>query len=219
MPPKKQVKREKSKFRRGATGVKKGKRKTSQKQIVNVSVTSSGSGGSGMGVPSQPMFLPSHYQQPLFTPTIDPIKNTLTEVLKDPAAIDSIKKTLTEALQEPGVDSWKMGKETTASKKLSFESETPPSTKTFNSPRTQFRDNWGFDDVYGSNPMHDSGYHSATESTPRRQPRDAPPTITADGKPFWAGIGRKSNSYKVWEANTNHKKNLLWILIIYLKKK
>ena len=91
MPPKKKPK-PKSKFRRGTARGKadketKGKTKTSQKQIVNVTVSSSGSGGSGgsgmggSGPPQAPMFMPSHYQQPLFTPAIDPIKNTLTEVL------------------------------------------------------------------------------------------------------------------------------------------
>ena len=86
MPPKKQPK---PKFRKGVRGgrvapVKKGKKKASQKQsvIVTVNSTGSGSGGSSMGMPSQaPIFIPTNYQQPMFTPPVDPIKNTLTEVL------------------------------------------------------------------------------------------------------------------------------------------
>ncbi len=193
MPPKKQVKREKSKFRRRvrSTETRKGKRKTSQKQIVNVSVTSSGSGGSGMGVPSLPTFLPSYYQQPLFTPPIDHIRNTLTEVLtKVPADIDSIKKPPTEAMKTPDDESWKYEKGTIASDNVRKQLR-------FSSPRT-------YSSPSGSTFTPDSDYQSANESISRRKlpaPRDEPPALTPEGKPFWAGVGRKSNAYKVWEAN------------------
>ena len=109
MPPKKQPK---PKFRRGRVDrVKKGKKKASQKQIVNVTVTStgSGSGGSSMGIPSQPIFMPNTYQQPLFTPAVDPIKNTLTEVLKEP-----VKKKIPVAIP---VEEWANGKGTVSSAK------------------------------------------------------------------------------------------------------
>jgi hypothetical protein len=87
MPPKKQPK---PKFRKGVRGgrvaaPKKGKKKASQKQsvIVTVNSTGSGSGGSSMGMPSQaPIFIPTNYQQPIFTPPVDPVKDSLAEKLK-----------------------------------------------------------------------------------------------------------------------------------------
>ena len=81
MPPKKSKPKFRGRRNVGSAG-KKGKKKASQKQIVNVTVTSSGSGGSSMGAPSQPNFMPNTYQQPIFTPAVDPIKNTVSEVLK-----------------------------------------------------------------------------------------------------------------------------------------
>lgn len=165
MPPKKQPK---GKFRRGARGkvdrVKKGKKKASQKQIVNVTVTStgSGSGGSSMGVPSQPIFMPNSYQQPIFTPAVDPIKNTLTEVLKKP-----IIKKVSQGSQIDAAD------------------EIPPSTP------AKSIGNWGFDDVYGSNPMMnrkktqqtpvDDEYQSAPEYA---SPLRAMPIARPRGKPI-----------------------------------
>ena len=181
MPPKtsKPKKQSKNTFRRGvrANAVKKGKKKASQKQVVNVTVTStgSGSGGSSMGVPSQPIFIPNNYQQPLFTPAVDPIKNTLTEVVKPVA---------TKVSQGSQVD---------------MPDEIPPRTPTKSTLR--FEDVYG----YHSNPMYsgkspDSGYHSAPETAPRRPPRVST-VINGEGIPPYAGHGRKTNLRKEWEAS------------------
>ena len=199
MPPKKQSK---PKFRKGVRGgkvgaVKKGKKKASQKQIVNVTVTStgSGSGGSSMGVPSQPIFMPNTYQQPLFTPAVDPIKNTLSEVLKEPTAKKVSRGSQFDKTEIPD----EIPVETPAKKFSSWGFDGTP-TRT---PAKE-QQGWGFDDVYGSNPMYktthdDSGFYSAPESVPRPQQRPLPqprvPTPIPDGTglPVRTGAGRQVN--------------------------
>ena len=164
MPPKKKPK---PKFRKGRGGgrvaaPKKGKKKASQKQIVNVTVTStgSGSGGSSMGVPSQPIFMPSTYQQPIFTPAADPIKNTLSEVLKKSqgSQVNPVDIPVETPASTPARG--KFGS-TPAGGHFKFDEKTPA--------KGHF--GWGFDEAYGTNPMHqekeDSGYHSAPDFTPR----------------------------------------------------
>ena len=191
MPPKKQPK---PKFRRGRVDrVKKGKKKASQKQIVNVTVTStgSGSGGSSMGVPSQPIFMPNTYQQPLFTPAVDPIKNTLTEVLKEP-----VKKKIPVAIP---VEEWANGKGTVSSAKKT----------NFNSSGTQTN----FDEI--PMPSPDKSYGNVNEfvsplpppfdSPPRRRttsaPREREPVPNTTGIPFYSGRGRPSKEYSTWKSN------------------
>ena len=64
-----------------------------------------------MGVPSQPMFLPNNYQQPMFTPAVEPIKNTLTEVLnknvkhekKETNTVESQTETIPTPPQPPTI--------------------------------------------------------------------------------------------------------------------
>jgi hypothetical protein len=176
MPPKKSKPKFRGRRNVGSAG-KKGKKKASQKQIVNVTVTSSGSGGSSMGAPSQPLFMPNTYQQPIFTPASDPIKNTLSEVLKSKS-------------QGSQVD---------------IPAEIPARTPSKAYYSSGFEDIYGSNPMY-SDKSPDSGYHSAPEfaSRPQRrplpQPRVRPPLTNPDGTPHYAGRGRKSVARLAWEA-------------------
>ena len=168
MPPKKQPN---PKFRKGVRGgrvaaPKKGKKKASQKQsvIVTVNSTGSGSGGSSMGMPSQaPIFIPTNYQQPLFTPPVDPVKDSLAEKLKKSqgSQVNPI-----DFPDEIPVSTPARGKFGSTPAKGRFDWARDGKTER-NTPAK----GWGFDDVYGSNPMHqekeDSGYHSAPDFTPQ----------------------------------------------------
>ncbi len=170
MPPKKS----KPKFRgrrNVGSAVKKGKKKASQKQIVNVTVTSSGSGGSSMGAPSQPLFMPNTYQQPIFTPASDPIKNTLSEVLK----------TKTQGTQ---VD---IPAEIKAHNSSGFED--------IHGSNPMYSDK-SPDSGYHSAPE----FASRPQRRPLPQPRVRPPTTNPDGTPYYAGRGRKSVARLAWEA-------------------
>ena len=183
MPPKKQPK---PKFRRGRVDrVKKGKKKASQKQIVNVTVTStgSGSGGSSMGVPSQPIFMPNTYQQPLFTPAVDPIKNTLTEVLKEP-----VKGT--EAVKSPE-----------PAKQFSNPKRVFPDSAS----ERDYDSGFAIPSLRRPAPSPPSSIPALTRvQAPRYNATgglDPAGRFDANGNPYYAGRGPKSGEYKMWEAS------------------
>ena len=121
----------------------------------------------------QPYFMPNTYQQPIFTPAIEPIKNTLAEVVKPLA---------TKVSQGSQVD---------------MPDDIPPRTPMKKAFR--FDDIYGANPMY-SGKTPDTGYHSAPESTPRPLPQVS--TVTnGEGIPPYAGRGRKTNARKEWEAN------------------
>ena len=91
MAKKKPDKKLAPKFRKGrrnvgkssTTAKKDNKKSKNHSQIVNVNVSSSGSGGSGGAIPNAiPTFFPNTYQQPIFTPAPEPVKGTLSEIVK-----------------------------------------------------------------------------------------------------------------------------------------
>jgi len=190
MPPKKQPK---PKFRKGARGgrvaaPKKGKKKASQKQsvIVTVNSTGSGSGGSSMGMPSQaPIFIPTNYQQPIFTPPVDPVKGSLKEVLKKS---QGSQVDMPDEIPASTPARGKFGS-TPAGGHFKFEERTPA--------KGHF--GYGFDEAYGTNPMYqekeDSGYHSAPDFTPRpSRPLPAPRVPgSSHENPLRMGAGAQVN--------------------------
>ena len=114
---------------------------------------------------------------------------------------------LLKQVDKPKVSVTNKGSQTTGS-----QSDTtdiiPPSTP------AKTIDDWGYDDVYGINPMSrrrvhqtpaDDEYQSAPEhASPLRMPIARPrvirPVVNGPGIPPYGGVGRKSNARKAWEA-------------------